>query len=542
MTTSDPGLVPWPREVALGDRVAWGAGGVRVVVDDPALLPAGAHAWFTRELAVRGVVVHPGTDAAPHPGDDATRDAMQDVMQDVTVVRVVADAQALAGVPQPAGVAPGVPVDERYALLVAADEARARPVAGVTVRVAGPVGTVRALATVAQLATPEGLPAGRVLDGPRFRWRGLSLDVVRHPFGVDDVRAVVDLLARYKLSVLHLHLTDGQGWRVASRVRPLLGQGDPVAPLTHEELEALTAYAADLGVTVLPEVDLPGHAYAAWRAYPGIGPEPLHPVLAYVDPDAPDAAAFVRDVVTEVAGLGSAAFVHVGGDEPFGMPQESYVRAARQVLEAARATPRRAVVWQEAARSGALTADDVVQYWIGPENRIDPGQLKAVVPGPLHRFVDEAAEMFDASPADLGLVAAAGAPVIVSTSDVLYLDRPYAEPAGDPATEERRARVGMRGYPAKTLRQTFGWDPQGLPEVRAAGVEVAGVEAAVWCETVEGFDDLAFLVLPRLAGAAEKAWSAHETAWEDHRERLRGHREVWAATGWGAAYWPAEEE
>ena len=126
---------------------------------------------------------------------------------------------------------------------------------------------------------------------------------------------------------------------------------------------------------------------------------------------------------------------------------------------------------------------------------------------------------------------AASVPVIVSPLPQCYLDVPYAEPPADPSQADRQGRVGLHLYAPKTVAESFGWEPaEALGPGRAA--QVAGVEAAIWAETITGFDDLSFLLLPRLAGVAHQAWSAPRLAgWAAHRDRLARHGRLWAQDG-----------
>jgi hexosaminidase len=122
-------------------------------------------------------------------------------------------------------------------------------------------------------------------------------------------------------------------------------------------------------------------------------------------------------------------------------------------------------------------------------------------------------------------------PVIVSPLSHCYLDVPYAEPSTDPEQTERQGRVGLRLYSPKSVAESFDWAPtEALGRGRAA--HVAGVEAAIWAETISDFDDLCFLLLPRLAGVAQKAWSDPRVAtWTDHRDRLARHGQLWTEDG-----------
>jgi len=138
-----------------------------------------------------------------------------------------------------------------------------------------------------------------------------------------------------------------------------------------------------------------------------------------------------------------------------------------------------------------------------------------------------AADLAD-SRRDVETAAAASVPVIVSPLSHCYLDVPYAEPSADPAQADRCDRLGLRFYAPRTVAESFDWEPaEALGPSRAA--QVAGVEAAIRAETISGFDDLSFLLLPRLAGVAHKAWSgAQATTWTGHRDRLARHGSLWA--------------
>ena len=137
---------------------------------------------------------------------------------------------------------------------------------------------------------------------------------------------------------------------------------------------------------------------------------------------------------------------------------------------------------------------------------------------------------------DAEAVAAASVPVIVSPLSHCYLDVPYAEPPADAglastAQADRHGRLGLRVYAPKTVASSFGWEPAETLGPGRAG-QVAGVEAAIWAETISGFDDLSFLLLPRLACVAHKAWSAPRAAcWPVYRDRLARHGRLWAQDG-----------
>lgn len=181
----------------------------------------------------------------------------------------------------------------------------------VLIRSTSAEGAFRALSGLLQLLTVDKTgnvwaPVGTVVDGPRYIWRGLSLDVVRHFFTLDEVRRVIDLLALYKFNVLHLHLTDNEGWRLESRAYPELTRTRSDGTRTHytrEEFANLVAHAARRYITVVPEVDLPGHTHAAFDARLELAGDIVHPHpwLRHLHPDSAPARCFAREVIAEFA-------------------------------------------------------------------------------------------------------------------------------------------------------------------------------------------------------------------------------------------------
>jgi hexosaminidase len=408
--------------------------------------------------------------------------------------------------PTPHGLSPsgGSPPDERYALTITADE--------ILVRAAEPVGVARGLTTLTQLlaATPGGIPGGRIADAPRYAWRGLSLDLARTYVTPDEIRRVIDLLALYKLNVLHMHLTDDQSWRLPA--------GRPAGietPYRHDELRALVAYAADRFVTVVPEVDLPGHVEALLAMHPELTSGRTQQGAAWLDPTVPATFPLVEEVLTGVAGIFPSPYLHLGGDEPWGMPRDLYVEFVRRARAFARDLGKRPLGWQESARAG-LDDTDIVQYWLSGITFAPslPAEIRAKIDADL-----------DLSRRDVEAVITAKVPVIVSPQSHCYLDVPYAEPSADPAQADRQGRVGNRLYAPMTVAASFDWEPAEAPGAESAA-QVAGVEAAIWTETISDFDDLTFQLLPRLPGVASKAWSPPQT-WAEHRGRLARHARLW---------------
>lgn len=404
--------------------------------------------------------------------------------------------------------------DERYTLTVTS--------ARVVIEASTRTGLVRGLSTLRQLLRPVGVgpdrrlvaPAVHIEDAPRYRWRGLSVDVARHFFDVRELKVVVTLLARYKLNVLHLHLTDDQGWRLEVPSRPLLTKlsassavgGDPGGFLSAAEYADLVGYAAVRGVTVVPEIDIPGHVNAALHAYGELSPSGRADVYTGTDvgfsrlsAGLPATGAFLRDVFADVAALTPGRFVHIGGDEVTQLSPEEYARLVMIASDAVHAAGKRVVGWQEIA-SVPLAPGSVVQVW---DHRLDPSDVIAAV--------------------------RSGARVLLSPGPHAYLDMKY-----DASTE-----LGLDWAGYIELRDAYEWEPSTfLDGVPVEAVE--GVEAAVWTETIRTLDELTSMLLPRLAALAEVAWSSPERRdWADFRARVAQHGSVWDRAG--LAWYPSPQ-
>lgn len=427
-------------------------------------------------------------------------------------------------------------LDERYSIEVEPD--------GVVTRAPAAAGIARALTTLEQLtATVHEPGAGaeigcmHIADAPALAWRELSVDVARTAVSLDELRRLVDLAALYKLSVLHLHLTDDQAWRVEAG-RPAERCEPDGSFYADADLVELAAYAQDRCVTIVPEIDFPGHARALVELRPElasgrnevafeIAPGLVHAGV-WLDPDHAPTYGLVDEVLGRVASVFPGSHLHIGGDEPFGMPADAYRRFVEHVVGHVGTLGKRTVGWQETVRAG-VDASHVMQYWISPA--VGEAGLTA-----LEALSPELTEVIRAnlarSRSDVERARRLGVAAIVTPQSHAYLDVPYAEASDDPAQESRRGRVGLRVYPPTTVEQAFGWDPRHALDPGQRPEDLAGAGAALWCETVDDFDDLTFLLLPRLAGTAQKAWGRTDAeTWAMHRERLAAHGRLWDQDG-----------
>jgi hexosaminidase len=387
----------------------------------------------------------------------------------------------------------------------------------VALTAAAPAGIFYGAQTIRQLLPPSSeyeallftapptvqLPALRISDTPRFAWRGAMLDVARHFFAPDEVKRYIDLIALHKMNRLHLHLSDDQGWRIEIKKWPDLtrkgGQsevgGTPGGFYTQQQYKDLVAYAAERFVTIIPEIDMPGHTNAALSSYPALNCDGnARPPYTGTDVgfsslcvDKEITYRFIDDVVREIAALNPAPYFHIGGDEVKTLKPEQYRMFVERVQGIVVKRGRRMLGWDEVA-AAELHPMSMVQHWRP-----------------------------DAEKTEL-----ARAPnLILSPADRTYLDMKY-----DAAT-----LLGLQWAALIPIRAAYDWDPATIVP-GAPPSAVVGVEAPLWSETLATMRDAEFMAFPRLAAIAEIAWTPRERrAWEDFRVRLGAQAPRWTALG-----------
>jgi hexosaminidase len=348
------------------------------------------------------------------------------------------------------------------------------------------------------------VPAVRIVDQPRFEWRGAMLDVSRHFFEVDEVKRYIDLMAMYKLNRLHLHLADDQGWRIEIAAWPNLARhggstevgGGPGGYYTKAQYSDLVAYAQARFITVIPEIDMPGHTNAALASYAELNCDgvarPLFTGIAVgfsafcVDKEV--TYRFIDDVVREIAAVTPGPYFHVGGDEVKTLTPAQYVTFIERVQGIVRSHGKQMIGWDEIAPA-RLHPTSIVQHW-----RPDATPKEAV---------------------------ARGSKIILSPANKVYLDMKYSA----------ETVLGLSWAGLVPVRVGYDWDPATL----VAGVPesaILGVEAPLWSETLANIRDVEYMAFPRLAGVAEIGWSrADRRGWEEFRERLAAQAPRWSVLG-----------
>ncbi|WP_347877067.1 family 20 glycosylhydrolase [Streptomyces sp. BK208] len=463
-------------------------------------------------------------------------------------IRLELDASVPAG-RRTRGVAPDGgpgPADEVYAVSVREERVLCR---GRT-----PAGVFRAATTALQLiglAEPdETLAPQEFTDAPHYAWRGLLLDTARRFIPVPEMHRLIDLAALYKINVLHLHLTDNEGWRIEIPSLPALTAGSADGGLyTVDEYRALQEYAASRHIVVVPEIDLPGHCAALRAALPGLPPAPAPPGLAgrfpYTPPldlADPGTRELVRTILADVCALTDGPFVHIGGDEALGITEQGFATALNEVRTMVRELGKRPVAWQESSRAG-IGPQDIAQFWVDPGMMDLPGTEEELARRPdlvgagfTGEFVAALKRFFAPSAEDARRVLDGGGMLLLSPQSHLYLDRRYAQEVAPPERAEQAAGLGFPSYRPRSVEYIAGWDPRShaLPEER-----IAGVEATLFSENLRDFEELTTLLLPRLASVASTAWSGGPQPWREHRRALGRHSRLWRDRG--LAFFPATD-
>ena len=379
---------------------------------------------------------------------------------------------------------------------------------------------------------PLNIPAMEVKDYPRFAWRGMHLDVSRHFFSAELVKEYIDLMARYKLNTFHWHLVDDQGWRLEIKKYPELtrtgawrvdqldkvwGSRPQATPeekanyggyYTQEQVKEIIAYAAERNVTIIPEIEMPGHSAAAIASYPALSCKQL-PQLPMTGGNYTNIASnycagndsvflFLQDVLSEVIQLFPSTYIHVGGDEvekdPWkqcsrcqarikaeGLKNEEELQSyfMKRIEKFIISKHRKMIGWDEILEGG-LAPEAAVMSWRGEDGGIQAAKMKHLV------------------------VMTPGVPC--------YFDHYQAGPEGEPV-----AIGGMN-----TLKRVYDYEPIPKELDSTDAHYVLGAQANLWTEFITTAEQVQYMVLPRMLALAEVTWSPKkERNWESFNQRLQ---------------------
>ena len=383
------------------------------------------------------------------------------------------------------------------------------------------------------------LPACTITDFPRFGWRGLMLDVSRHFFSTSDVKKYIDWMSKYKFNVLHWHLSDDNGWRIEIKALPKLTEigawrverfgafGNREAPsegeatayggfYTQEEIKDILQYAAKRQITIVPEIDIPGHSMALLAAYPELStlkePKMVNPGSSFADwhgdgtftmkienslnPSDEKVYAILDTIFGEVAALFPGQYIHIGGDECYhgfwekdpgcvALMQKENLKDAKElqsyfikkVVNIITSKGKKAIGWDEILYGG-LADGAAIMSWRGTKGGIEASK--------------------------------AGHEVVMSPNSFAYLD--YTQ--GDPSVE-------VPVYAKLSLKKSYEFEP--TPE----GVDpkyILGGQGNLWTEKIPTIEHAFYMTYPRALAIIESVWSPSEKKeWNNFSTRLETH-------------------
>lgn len=423
----------------------------------------------------------------------------------------------------------GIPV-EGYKLMIGEEQ--------VVITSSSPAGAFYARQTLDQLTDHTGYaPLCEVEDFPRFAWRGMHLDVARHFQPADYIKRYIDILAYHKINTFHWHLTDGIGWRIEIDRYPLLTQKgawrkikDERAPwigfevseqgaentyggyYTKEEIRDIVRYAAERFITIVPEIEMPGHSDAATTCYPEYCCPNGNPAHGVYCPGNDETFTFLENILDEVMELFPGTFIHIGGDEvekaqwaacplcqqrmkdeKLASEEELQSWFVRRIERYISSKGKRMIGWDEIIQGG-LAEGAVVMSWTGFE-----GGEKA---------------------------ARSGHAAVMCPLDYVYLDHYQSQSVYEPQ--------GWGGD--NTLRRVYAFDPvpPGLEPEYAP--YILGGQGNIWTENIRTPEHIEYMLLPRLAALSEVLWSDREERdWDSFRNRIAPQLRRYERQGWNYA-------
>lgn len=359
---------------------------------------------------------------------------------------------------------------------------------------------------------PWQIPTGTISDRPDYAYRGVMLDVARHFFTVEEVKKLIDQISYYKINFLHLHLSDDQGWRIEIKSWPKLTEiggksevgGGEGGFYTQEQYTDLVNYAAERYITIVPEIDMPGHTNAALASYAelncnnkateiytgtkvGFSSLCTRKEVTYK---------FIDDVVREISAITPGPYFHIGGDESHSTKKEDYIPFVNRVQEIVVSHGKQVIGWDDIAIA-TLKPNTIAQHWANVKNA--------------------------------NMAVAQGAKILMSPAIKAYLDMQY----------DSTSKFGLHWASYIEVDSAYIWDPAEF----TPGIEkqnIIGIEAPLWAETISDLEEAEYLVFPRLPGYAEIGWTApSQRSWDEYKNRLAAHAPRFRA--WGIDFYESKK-
>lgn len=372
-----------------------------------------------------------------------------------------------------------------------------------------------------EFASSDSIPCWNIKDYPKHEWRGVMLDESRHFFGKEKVKSLLDWMAFYKLNRFHWHLTDDPGWRIEIKKYPLLtyigGIGNDTDPdaapkyYTREDIKEIVTYAAEKKITVIPEVDMPGHARAANRAYPQFsgGGSERHPNFTF-DPGQEETYQYLTNILKEVDVLFPSQMIHLGGDEVhFGNQQWNENKGVQRLMkendftdlvevekhfmvrmaDSLYAMGNKLLAWDEMADI-ALPTDQTIIFWWRHDQ-----------PEYLTKALDRNYQ------------------VVLCPRIPLYFD----------FVQHDIHQVGRRWAGAYSeLQGVYTFNPEQYTKEKTS--QVLGIQANLWTEVIQTEQRFDFMMFPRISALSEAAWGTN-TDFSDYEDRLSDHLLLYEKSG-----------
>lgn len=382
-------------------------------------------------------------------------------------------------------------------------------------------------------------PSAKIADYPRFGYRGAHFDIVRHYFPKDSVKKFIDLLALHNINRMHWHLTDDQGWRIEIKKYPKLTEIGSKRPgtmigrnfskfdtipvegfLTQEEIKEVIDYAADRHITIIPEIDLPGHMVAALTAYPELGCTGgpyevwqkwgVSEDLLCAGKD--NVYTFLFDVLDEVSDLFPSEYIHIGGDECPKVRWEECVVCQAKIAELGLKSD------EESSKEEKLQSHVMTRA----ENFL-AGKGKKIIGWDeiLEGDVSPTATIMSWRGEAGGLKAAGmGHDVIMTPNNYLYFD--YYQ-----TLDKDNEPIAMNGY--VPLEKVYSYEPVPASFTPEQAARIKGVQANLWTEYIKTFPHAIYMELPRMAALSEVQWTQGNKDYDKFMERLPAMLAIYAA-------------
>jgi len=361
---------------------------------------------------------------------------------------------------------------------------------------------------------PWEISTGTIRDYPTYPFRGSMLDVARHFFEVDDVKRYIDLISLYKMNVLHLSLSNDQGWRIEIKSWPNLATyggstevgGGKGGYYTQEQYKDIVKYAQERFVTIVPEIDMPGHTNAALASYPELNCNGKAPALytgievgfSSLCTTSEITYKFIDDVVRELSAITPGPYLHIGGDESHATKREHYIPFVAKVRDIVKSHGKQVIGWEETAQINMNEKR--------PEERVTGDlQPKSDAASAIAQYWSNTTHALEA--------VANGSKLVMSPAKRMYLDMQY----------DSTTKLGLHWAAYIEVDSSYIWNPTTL--VKGIKREnILGIEAPLWTETISTMDEIEYMIFPRIIGLAEIGWSPEEgRGWEEYKVRLGNH-------------------